>query len=69
MSFTYELTLFCDECGDFLESTGVMRRRELPPEKDFVKKQTDWKFIKDKQLGYKAYCPKCQERMKKEKGK
>ena len=66
MSFTYEVTLFCDGCGDFLEPTGVTRRRELPSEKDFVKKQTDWKFVKDKQLGYKAYCPKCQERMKKE---
>lgn len=69
MSFTYEITLFCDECGDFLESTGVTRRRELPSEKDFVKNQTDWKFVKDKQLGYKAYCPKCQEKMKKEKEK
>lgn len=38
MSFAYEITLFCDGCGDFLESTGVTRRRELPPEKDFVKK-------------------------------
>ncbi len=65
MSFTYEVTLFCDRCGDFLESTGVTRRRELPSEKDFVKEQTNWKFVKDKQLGYKAYCPKCQERMKK----
>lgn len=26
MSFTYEVTLFCDECGDFLESTGVTRK-------------------------------------------
>lgn len=66
MSFTYELTLFCDGCGDFFDPIGVMRRRELPSEKSIAKAQTDWKFIKDKQLGYKAYCPKCQEKMKKE---
>lgn len=71
MSFQYELTLFCYGCGDFFEPTGVMRRRDLPSEKAIVKAQTDWKFVKDKQLGYKAYCPKCQEtrKMKKEKEK
>lgn len=66
MSFAYELTLFCDGCGDFLESAGVMRRRELPSEKDFAKKQKDWKFVKDREVGYRAYCPKCQEKMKTE---
>lgn len=39
---------------------------DLPSEKSIIEAQTDWKFIKDKQLGYKAYCPKCQEKMKKE---
>ena len=66
MSFQYDLTLFCDECGDALEFTGVMRRREIPSEKSIVDAQTDWKFVKDKDIGYRAYCPSCQEKMKKE---
>lgn len=41
-----------------------MCRRELSSEKALIKAQTDWKFVKDKDIGYKAYCPKCQERMK-----
>lgn len=65
MSFTYELILFCDGCGDSFDSEGVARRKDLPSEKSIARSTTDWKFIKDKQLGYKAYCPKCQERMKK----
>lgn len=69
MSFSYELTLFCDGCGDFFDPLGVMRRRELPSEKTIVKAQTDWKFVKDKDSGYRAYCPKCQEKMEKEKEK
>lgn len=69
MSFSYELTLFCDGCGDFFDPLGVMRRRELPSEKTIVKAQTDWKFVKDKDVGYRAYCPKCQEKMEKEKEK
>lgn len=44
-----------------------MRRRELPSEKSIIEAQTDWKFVKDKEIGYRAYCPKCQEKMKKEK--
>lgn len=69
MSFSYELTFFCDGCGDFFDPLGVMRRRELPSEKAIVKAQTDWKFVKDKDVGYRAYCPKCQEKMEKEKEK
>lgn len=69
MSFSYELTLFCDGCGGFFDPLGVMRRRELPSEKAIVKAQTDWKFVKDKDVGYRAYCPKCQEKMEKEKEK
>lgn len=70
MSFAYEITLFCDGCGDSFDSEGgVARRKELPSEKRLIKSTTGWKFIKDKQVGYKAYCPKCQERMKKEKEK
>ena len=69
MSFSYELTIFCDGCGDFFDPLGVMRRRELPSEKAIVKAQTDWNFVKDKDVGYRAYCPKCQEKMEKEKEK
>lgn len=69
MSFSYELTIFCDGCGDFFDPLGVMRRRELPSEKAIVKAQTDWKIVKDKDVGYRAYCPKCQEKMEKEKEK
>lgn len=65
MSFQYELTLFCDGWGFCFEPTPAMRRRELPSEKSIIKAQTDWKFVKDKDIGYRAYCPKCQERMKK----
>ena len=64
MSFQYELTIFCDSCGAYLEPSATMRRRGLPSEKSIVDAQTDWKFVKDKELGYRAYCPKCQERMK-----
>ena len=67
MSFQYELTLFCDGCGFCFEPTPAMRRRELPSEKAIIKAQTDWKFVKDKDIGYRAYCPSCQEKMKKEK--
>lgn len=67
MSFQYELTLFCDGCGFYFEPSAAMRRRNLPSEKALIEAQTDWKFVKDKEIGYRAYCLKCQEKMKKEK--
>lgn len=42
MSFSYELTIFCDGCGDFFDPLGVMRRRELPSEKSIVEAQAEY---------------------------
>lgn len=69
MSFQYELTLFCDGCDFYFEPSTAMRRRNLPSEKSIIEAQTDWKFVKDKEIGYRAYCPKCQEKMKRKKEK
>lgn len=51
MSFQYELTLFCDGCDFYFDSSAAMRRRELPSEKSIIEAQTDWKFVKDKPKG------------------
>ncbi len=69
MSFQYDLTLFCDGCDFYFEPSSAMRRLELPSEKSIIEAQTNWKFVKDKNIGYRAYCPSCQEKMKKEKEK
>lgn len=71
MSFSYDLYILCDKCGDSLGDSAAFRRKQLPSEKSLADslKKDGWKVIKDKELGWKTYCPKCKEEMKREKGK
>lgn len=67
MSFSYDLYILCDKCGDSLGDSAAFRRKQLPSEKSLA--DSLWKVIKDKELGWKTYCPKCKEGMEREKGK